>query len=384
MQIKLGEKLRELRIQNERTQEDVATALGITSQAVSRWENDICYPDMELIPSIANYFKITIDELFGYHNEREVRIDALVKKITDMNRENNGVDICMDECVRLAREGLIEFPSNEKLMYCLASVLYNAGYVRYGEHHYTDENGFDHFDTEKHKTYAEWQEAIKIYEKLLSVMQAGEQRNLAMQELIQLYVNTGENEKAIRIANTASDLGRCKEFLLLNTYTGEDRICAFENTLLKVVECCSLQMISCVMINYNLSPAESVQIIKNAIKLFELVAPDGNFGVYHAFVAHEYLYLSEHEWLNGNHDGAFEALYKALHHAKRYDELNESDEIHYSAPLLQNITHRTNKSKITPLLAEDWPWWMSHSPSRVKAEMQADPRWEEWIILISV
>ena len=64
MQLDLGTKIRELRRQNGRTQEALADALGVTSQAVSRWESGGSYPDMEIIPSIANYFGISIDELF--------------------------------------------------------------------------------------------------------------------------------------------------------------------------------------------------------------------------------------------------------------------------------------------------------------------------------
>lgn len=80
MEIKLGEKIKELRNRDGRTQENLADALGVTNQAVSRWEKNGSYPDMELIPSIANYFGITIDELFGYRNDRENKIDAIIKK----------------------------------------------------------------------------------------------------------------------------------------------------------------------------------------------------------------------------------------------------------------------------------------------------------------
>ena len=73
MQIRLGEKIRELRKRNGRKQEDLARALGVTSQAVSRWEANGGYPDMEMIPAIANYFGITIDELFGYESDRASR-----------------------------------------------------------------------------------------------------------------------------------------------------------------------------------------------------------------------------------------------------------------------------------------------------------------------
>ena len=56
MTLNLGTKIRELRRRDGRTQEDLASALGVSCQAVSRWENDSTFPDMTLIPSIANYF----------------------------------------------------------------------------------------------------------------------------------------------------------------------------------------------------------------------------------------------------------------------------------------------------------------------------------------
>ncbi len=154
MQIKLGEHLRELRLRDGRTQEELAQALGVTAQAVSRWEKGICYPDMELLPSIANYFGVSIDNLFGYNNEREAKINEIAERINEMNLRNNGRDVCLDECIRLAREALVEFPCNETIMLCLASVLYNAGYVRHGEYHLIDSDGYNVYDTDRHRTYA--------------------------------------------------------------------------------------------------------------------------------------------------------------------------------------------------------------------------------------
>ena len=102
--IQLGERIKELRRRDGRTQETLASALGVTAQAVSRWEKGVCCPDMGMIPSIANYFGVSIDELFGYDNERSKKIDALVERIRAMIDENNGVDVSMDQCIALARE----------------------------------------------------------------------------------------------------------------------------------------------------------------------------------------------------------------------------------------------------------------------------------------
>lgn len=53
MKLTLGEKIKELRKRDGRKQEDLACALGVSNQAVSRWEKDGSYPDMEMIPAIA-------------------------------------------------------------------------------------------------------------------------------------------------------------------------------------------------------------------------------------------------------------------------------------------------------------------------------------------
>ena len=81
MQVNLGDKIRALRKRDGRKQEDLAKALGVTAQAISRWEANGGYPDMSMIPAIANYFHITIDELFGYNNVREEKLmNALLKR----------------------------------------------------------------------------------------------------------------------------------------------------------------------------------------------------------------------------------------------------------------------------------------------------------------
>lgn len=61
----IGKTIRALRLRDRRTQKDLAKALGISPQAVSRWETGLAFPDLTLLPSIAGYFGVTIDTLFG-------------------------------------------------------------------------------------------------------------------------------------------------------------------------------------------------------------------------------------------------------------------------------------------------------------------------------
>lgn len=61
----LGEKLSEKRRSKNMTQDDVAEKLGVTPQAVSKWENDASCPDISLLPTIASLYDTTIDELLS-------------------------------------------------------------------------------------------------------------------------------------------------------------------------------------------------------------------------------------------------------------------------------------------------------------------------------
>ena len=62
--MKLGEKIRALRLRKGLTQEQVAQQVGVTYQAVSKWENGTNTPDIALLPEIAAFFGVTMDALF--------------------------------------------------------------------------------------------------------------------------------------------------------------------------------------------------------------------------------------------------------------------------------------------------------------------------------
>ena len=120
MQLDLGKRIRELRQRNRITQETLAEALGVTSQAVSRWEASGSYPDMENVPAIANYFGVSIDDLFGYDNNRETKINQILDKVDSFGIRGRSDDAWGEECFFVLREGLAEFPQNERLLIVLA------------------------------------------------------------------------------------------------------------------------------------------------------------------------------------------------------------------------------------------------------------------------
>lgn len=114
----IGNKIRELRKQQGITQEQLAESIGISFQAVSKWENNIALPDITLVPVLASYFGVSMDELFDF-NLKE--IEHAVRIITEkayQYRESNPA-----ESRRILEEGLKKYPENDILLNNLLYVL---------------------------------------------------------------------------------------------------------------------------------------------------------------------------------------------------------------------------------------------------------------------
>lgn len=70
----LGKKLMELRREKGWTQEEVAEKLGVSAQAISKWENDLSCPDILLLPEISKLYGVSIDELLSNTPEPTVTL----------------------------------------------------------------------------------------------------------------------------------------------------------------------------------------------------------------------------------------------------------------------------------------------------------------------
>lgn len=93
MEKTIGKKLYELRKQSGFTQDYIAEKLGVSAQAVSKWENDIACPDIMTLPSIAQLYGITIDELF---NNEEIQSNVKYEKPEQINEEDLVLRVYVD------------------------------------------------------------------------------------------------------------------------------------------------------------------------------------------------------------------------------------------------------------------------------------------------
>ncbi len=119
MKLTIGQTIRSLRRERGITQEELAEMLGVACQSVSRWELGSCYPDIEMLPVIADIFQISTDKLLGAdHVTEQKKTDEYLARFQTAISKGQ-----IDQCIAIAREGVAEFPNNytllNKLMYAL-------------------------------------------------------------------------------------------------------------------------------------------------------------------------------------------------------------------------------------------------------------------------
>ena len=104
----IAEKIRTKRREKNITQDELAQALGVTFQSVSRWETEAAYPDIELIPKIAAYFEMSTDELLGADEETK-KLEAQKKKREYIDILYHTPEISLEQKYKTAMKAYSEF-----------------------------------------------------------------------------------------------------------------------------------------------------------------------------------------------------------------------------------------------------------------------------------
>ena len=118
--IRLGEKIKSLRKQKNISQEIFANYLGVSFQAVSKWENGNTMPDVAMIPAIASFFGVSTDELFDFNLfEMEKQVEAICYESWKYREDDPA------KAEQILRDGLQRFPGNDII---LNNLLYTLDY----------------------------------------------------------------------------------------------------------------------------------------------------------------------------------------------------------------------------------------------------------------
>lgn len=166
----LAENLKKYRIMKDLTQEDIADYLNITPQSVSKWERGETYPDITLLPALANIFETSIDLLIGMDTVRaaETRYN-IHKRANELMRNDQ-----LDAAENVYRDALLIYPNKPGMILGLASAL---ALKRNSE------------------------EAIKLIERGLPLSINEKQKATIRATLCFLYLKSGDSEKAKLLAS---------------------------------------------------------------------------------------------------------------------------------------------------------------------------------------
>ena len=188
MAIHFSLKFKNLRKSRDLTQEQVADIFHVSPQAVSRWETGASYPDIESLPSIAEFFKITVDDLLGVDViKNQERADILKKEIRDKAKQHLWDET--DEVVEFCRKAAKEFPNDYEILSLLAGYLKIQGLLCLNRLQ----------DKQRHQKCTS--EAIDIYERIIEYSPNGSASYYeALTGLITVYSDNGNREKAREIA----------------------------------------------------------------------------------------------------------------------------------------------------------------------------------------
>lgn len=380
MQIKIGDKIRELRRRDGRKQEDLATALGVTSQAVSRWEANGGYPDLEMIPAIANYFHVSTDELFGYHGDREEKIKAIIDRadsdmcaMGNLLAKDNGD---LTECVKMLRAASEEFPNEPEILLKLGDALHMLGWQKYGGRAcFKDGSDYVYDDTEYHSQNIYWREALSVYEKLMKMDITAGQRGTAVFTMVVILKRVGEYEKAKALVDKQDSVNFCKEVLMPRTAEGEEMdryqgesIIALLQQFYNVI----FQAITAKIPVYTAEYGRSMLL--SIVNLFETVFIDGRFGSQHENMRTLYLHLAEYEArYGGDIKKALEYFCKGFEHHKAYCSICDAEEYGYSAPLVSKVT--VSGKKLHPVSKDFWK--IRGVPEELCGELRKKPKYAE-------
>ena len=99
----LGRRIARLRLAKTATQERLAKELNVSPQAVSKWENDINYPDISLLPDLARFLGVSVDELLSGASA-SAQESVAAQEITVEKSAAEVVSVAADEPAEIVEE----------------------------------------------------------------------------------------------------------------------------------------------------------------------------------------------------------------------------------------------------------------------------------------
>ncbi|MDR0916172.1 MAG: helix-turn-helix domain-containing protein [Oscillospiraceae bacterium] len=195
MGISISENLKKLRRGRDLTQEGLADILGVSAQSISKWERGDNFPDITLLPGIANFFDVTVDDLLGMAAIRDAkRVEEVAARRAELVAEGKSA-----EAHELVRDLAREMPNNHEVQMMYAQTIDLNGIVTETREEFT----------------ARRQNALAIYQRVLDGSTDDAIRSRANAAAANVCVSIGDLDGAYEYADKLPSLSECREILRL-------------------------------------------------------------------------------------------------------------------------------------------------------------------------
>lgn len=319
MNIKIGTIIKDLRTENNITQDSLATAIGVTPQAISRWEAEGGYPDIELLPAIADFFSVTIDELMGYRlSEREERLSDIKKEMTRLAEVGT-----IKECIDYARLALTRYPSDHEIKDYLAGCLYCL------------------YDDTKDESFLP--EAERLALSVAENCKDEDIRYNAVTTLIRIYAATARPDKALEMTELLTPMKYCRETAKsLGIGDGNTEV-YIQDEIDKLTDSLGTTIQSLVLSedlpNDPSTWDKKIKMMETSNDLYRMIYGD-ELMFYHDRLAFNYWIISTYQMAQGKTEETLISLEKMREHAIAYDISYQNDHgKYYTSVFVDKLTY---------------------------------------------
>ncbi len=311
MEINLKDKLRALRQQKNVTQEALANHLGITPQSVGKWERGEGFPDITLLPKIAFYFDVTVDELLGVEQARVEEAIAEYQRQSNIYRHNGE----NQKNLELWEKAYSEFPNDCRVIEGLMSAINRDGIYPCPKN--------------------EAERIIALAQELLEKTTDSKQRENAIKTLCYTYESI-DKEKALYYADMFSSFYATREYFRAYILDGEEGVEACQNYIRLLIFDAAMTAMSMTS-KADFSHEETIEAFQFAIDILKRLYSDGNIGfdsnmvsLYYQYIAIEYAEMKDA-------DNTLRALEDSAKYAVISANLEDMD---YTAPMVNRLKYR--------------------------------------------
>ena len=341
MKLSIGENIKLFRKAKDITQEQLAEMLNVSSQSVSRWELGICYPDMELLPMLAEIFEITVDKLLGVDNIAEKKkVDEYLNRFQVAINQGK-----IDECISIAREGVAEYPNNYALLNKLMYALFVSG----------DDTG----------NISNWKENMENYDAEITslgerIMKYCPDQNIRLEAISRLAFNhceQGRKEIGKQIYEMLPPMILCRENQMWWSLEEDEKTSFLQKQIKKSYDML-YGFIWLLATCGKLSPTNSLSVINKAEELNNLITDEKQYNIdswgnsrIHYDKAKLYSKI-------GCKKSVYEQLELAARKAIDFDNRPETEE--YNSLLLGNVTEKridfetADTRPLTRIMRDKW------------------------------